>query len=210
MSGFAFVIDPPDTELAAMAQALAQTCDPHVLDHCERSYQFAAMFARLDGVVVDDEVLYIGTILHDVGLALRHRGPDQRFEVRGANEVRTILLGDGMARDRAENVWDVIALHASTAIAAHKSPETAYANRGISLDVRGGPSALPEADVRAVLDRFPRTDFAAAFASTLIDEVRANPATVRLSWMESIAAAHVPEYQRSDFLATLHASSGFV
>ena len=54
---------------------------------------------------------------------------------------------------RAEKVWDVIALHASTAIAGHKSTETRIANRGISVDVRGvGAEVLPADSVRAVLD----------------------------------------------------------
>jgi HD-GYP domain-containing protein (c-di-GMP phosphodiesterase class II) len=35
--------------------------------HCQRSYQFAAAFAKADGIELDVEVLYLGTVLHDVG-----------------------------------------------------------------------------------------------------------------------------------------------
>jgi hypothetical protein len=154
-------------------------------------------------------VLYIGTVLHDVGLSSRFPGPE-RFEMRGANAVRTMLRDAGMADARAESVWDVIALHASTAIAAHKSVETRIANRGISIDVRGaGADSLPAAAVRAVLDTWPRHDFPSAFSQTLIDEVCANPAAVRSSWMESIAVAHVPGFDAVDFLHTLHSSDHF-
>jgi hypothetical protein len=59
------------------------------------------------------------------------------FEVRGANVVRTMPLGHGMDRDWVANVWDGIAIHASSALARHKSPETRYSSHGISLDVRG-------------------------------------------------------------------------
>ena len=122
-----------------------------------------------------------------------------------------MLLETDMDPVRAENVWDVIALHASTAIAAHKSTETRVANRGVSIDVRGaGAEQLPPDAVRAVLDAWPRQDFAATFSQTLIDEVRSNPASVRSSWMESIAVAHVPGFEPVDFLLTLHSSHNFV
>jgi hypothetical protein len=203
-------ISPPDTALARQARDLAHaTCQPHVVAHCERSFQFAALLAAADEIDVDMEVLYIGTVLHDVGLATRYAGPD-RFEMRGANAARTMLLEADMDRARAENVWDVIALHASTAIATHKSPETRLANRGISIDVRGaGADRLSPHAVRAVLDTWPRHEFPSEFSRTLIDEVRTNPASVRSSWMESIAVAHVPGFEPADFLATLHSSADF-
>ena len=205
------LIAPPDTTLARHARDLVHDCcEPHIAAHCERSFQFAALIARTEGVELDMEVLYIGTLLHDVGLAARFVGPD-RFEMRGANAARTMLLEADMDRARAENVWDVIALHASTAIATHKSPETRLANRGISIDVRGaGADRLPPDAVRAVLNAWPRHEFPSAFSATLIDEVRANPAVIRSSWMECIAVAHVPGFEPADFLSTLHSSATFV
>jgi hypothetical protein len=193
------LIEPPPTNLAGSIEALLATCDSSVVAHSHRSYQFAAAFAAADGVDVDAEVLYLGTVLHDVGLAGTAAGPE-RFEVRGANLVRDLLHDHGIERDRAANVWDVIAMHASTPLARHKSTETRYANRGIAL--------APEF-VRAVLDRWPRHDFASRFEAVLAAEVRAHPDSVRMSWLESVAAAHVPGFVATDFLAGLRASSTF-
>ena len=203
-------ITPPDTALARQARDLVHDCcEPHIVAHSERSFQFAGLVARSEGVELDVEVLYIGTLLHDVGLATRFAGSD-RFEMRGANAARAMLLEADMDRIRAENVWDVIALHASTAIATHKSPETRLANRGISIDVRGtGAERLPSEAVRSVLDAWPRHEFPSAFTATLIDEVRTNPSSVRSSWMEGIAVAHVPGFEPADFLSTLHSSAAF-
>ena len=203
-------IAAPTTELARQAHDLLhECCVPQVAAHCERSFQFAGLVAAAEGVDIDLEVVYIGTLLHDVGLAQRFAGP-ARFEMRGANAARAMLGDAGMDPVRAEIVWDIIALHASTAIAAHKSNETRIANRGISIDVRGaGVDHLPPDALRAVLDAWPRQDFPSAFSQILIDEVRANPDAVRSSWMESIAAAHVPGFEPADFLATLHSSSHF-
>jgi len=204
------LVAPPDTPLAREAEALLDAeCDRELAGHCRRSYQFAALIARAEGVEVDEEVLYLGTLLHDLGLARRYDGRE-RFDVRGANVVRALLLDHGMERARAENVWDVIALHATSAMAQHKSPETRIANRGISVDVRGvGADVVPTDAVREVLDEWPRQDFPSAFTRLLIDEVRAHPDTVRFSWLESVAAAHVPGFEVADFLAVLRASGPF-
>jgi len=200
---------PPESEVAEHLGGLLEGCDPEVVAHSERSYQFAVAFAAADGVELDDEVLYLGTVLHDVGLSSTVNGTE-RFEVRGANAVRELLLEHGMSPERAANVWDVIAMHASTPLARHKSPETRYANQGIALDVRGsGQEALAPEFVRAVLDRWPRRYFPAAFESVLAAEVRANPGSVRMSWLESVAAAHIPDFVPTDFLAGLRASEGF-
>jgi len=154
-------------------------------------------------------VLYLGTVLHDVGLSPAAEG-SERFEVRGANLVRALLLEHGMDRARVANVWDCIAMHASTPLARHKSPETRYVNRGIALDVRGaGAETLDLAVVRAVLERWPRHDFPARFEAVLADEVRANPDSARMSWLESVASAHVPGFVPTDFLDALRASGGF-
>ena len=203
------LLQPPDTAIADHVGALLAGCDPVVVAHSERSYQFAAAFALADRADVDHEVLYLGTILHDVGLSPAAPGAE-RFEVRGANVVRELLLDNGMTHDRADNVWDVIAMHASTPLARNKSTETRYANRGIALDVRASEvDVLPPKFVREVLDRWPRRGFPAAFEAVLVAEVRAHPDSTRMSWLESIAAAHVPGFRPTDFLAVLHSSEGF-
>jgi hypothetical protein len=203
------LVEPPATVLGAEARRLLDQCPQVVIAHSERSYQFAAAFAAVDGVELDGEVLYLGTVLHDVGLSPAAAG-SERFEVRGANVVRALLLDHDMERDRADNVWDCIAMHASTPLARHKSAETRYANRGIALDVRGsGADALAPSFVRAVLDRWPRHAFPAGFEAVLADEVRANPDSVRMSWLESVASLHVPGFVPTDFLAGLRATTDF-
>jgi HD superfamily phosphodiesterase len=203
------LIEPPQTPLADLIERLSAATAPALVAHSHRSYQFAAMAARTDGVDLDNEALYLGVVLHDVGLAELFDG-DERFEVRGANGVRSALLSLGFEKSRAELVWDIVALHATAGIARHKSPETRYANRGIAIDVRGvGADALDPVDVREVLDRWPRATFSTDFEALLASEVQRHPETVRFSWLESVAAEHVPGFQAHSFLDALHASSSF-
>lgn len=205
----ALPVEPPSGEIVLAARALLHgACPRHVVDHCERSYQFAALIARAEGVAVDDEVLYVGTLLHDIALSERFAGPE-RFEPRGANVARRFALDQGMSQPRAEAVWDIVALHASTALARNKSREVAIANRGISFDIRGVGVELPRGDVLAVLGALPREGFPQSFHRTLVDEVRTNVASVRGSWMESIATREVAGYVPWDFTAGLFASAAF-
>ena len=167
------------------------------------------LLTHVDAIDVDAEVLYLGVIMHDLGLASGFQS-SARFDVGGANAARDWLLERGMEARRAEVVWDIVALHASSAIARHKSPETAVANAGISIDVRGaGFERLPVDEVRRVLDDFPRAGFPEAFHRTIVDEVRRNPDATRLSWLEGVAVRHVDGYHAADFEAGLLGSSGF-
>jgi hypothetical protein len=202
--------EPPDTGTASSASSLLRAdCDPFLVAHCERSLLFARLLAERDGCDLDVEVLHVGVLLHDMGLSSRHQGPE-RFEVRGANRAREMLADPAWTPERVGNVWDVIALHTSREIAHHKSPETDYANQGISLDIRGrAPDGLDPDDVRAVLDRWPRATFPGAMSDALIAEVRARPDSTRSTWMEHVAATHVDGFEHPDFIAALRATTDF-
>lgn len=204
-------VDLPDSDaVRAAGRLVREVCDEFLVGHCERSFRFAAMLAGRDGCAVDDEALYVGVLLHDLGLSAAYDGPE-RFEVRGANAARELLHDLGWTRERVETVWDVIALHTSREIARHKSPEADYANRGISLDIRARPPAdLDPGAVRAVLDEFPRATFPASMSDALIAEVRAHPATTRSTWLEHVAVAHVDGFAPPDFVGDLRATTDFV
>lgn len=203
--------DLPSTDATAEAgRLLRESCDGFLVAHCERSARFAALLAARDGAGLDHEAMYVGVLLHDLGLSPRFDGPE-RFEVRGANATRELLHDLGWERARVETVWDVVALHTSREIARHKSPEADYANRGISLDIRARPPAdLDAGIVRAVLDEWPRATFPAAMSDALIAEVRARPNAVRSTWLEHVAVEHVDGFTPPDFIGDLRATTDFV
>ena len=60
----------------------------------------------------DEEVLYHGCTLHDLGLTGRFEG-DLRFEIQEAEAAKTFLEQQGYAKSKAEIVWDGIAMRAS-------------------------------------------------------------------------------------------------
>ncbi len=145
----------PQTELADAALRWTRAIEPEYLfNHSVRSYLFARVYGtRFE---YDDELLFLATLLHDVGLTPEGDG-DQRFEVEGADAAVRFLHGHGLSEERAEIVWDAIALHTSIGIANRKRPEVALANAGIGIDVSArGADKLPPGFAEAVFEAYPR------------------------------------------------------
>lgn len=135
------------------------------------------------GLAVDEELAYVAAVLHDLGLTDRHGG-ERRFEVDGAEAARAWALSRGMSADDTQRVWDAIALHTSSGIAQHRSPECALVHWGAGIDVLGlGADRLPPAVIVEVNGAFPRDGFADGLADLLEAAARRSPAAYALTWL---------------------------
>ena len=134
----------PETEVAERAYRFAERHEPgFVFAHSVRSYLYARALAGRRRY--DDELVFLGCILHDLGISERGNG-DQRFEVDGADLAAEFLREQGVDEDRVQVVWDAVALHTSDGIAGRKGPEVALSQIGIAADILGrGREALPAA-----------------------------------------------------------------
>jgi hypothetical protein len=166
----------PDTELAHAALEWARGIEPeYLLNHSVRSYLFGRAVAR-DGIDYDDELLFLATVLHDVGLT-PDGGGAQRFEVDGADAAVRFLAGRGLSDERAEIVWDAIALHTSIGIANRKRAEVALAYAGIGIDVsKRGAEQLPPGFAESVFEVYPRLGCKRELHEAVIQVSHANPA----------------------------------
>jgi hypothetical protein len=193
-------VAPPDTRLCREATELVREASSELLfNHCLRSWHFAALLAERHAVAHDAEVLYLGTIMHDIGLVHGLHEP-VRFEVTGANHAREELTRRGLEAERAAIVWDLVALHTSVGIAEHAGPEVALAHMGISVDVVGrwAQDIAPE-EVDAVLALAPRTGFDDGFLPLVAEHVAANPHVSLFNWMDDIGRVHCPGHVSPDF-----------
>jgi hypothetical protein len=191
---------PPDTRLCEEATELVRAAGPeHLVNHCLRSWAYAAVLADRNGVAHDAEVLYLGTIMHDLGLVHGLHRP-VRFEVTGADHARTELTARGLDAARADVVWDLIALHTSVGIAEHAGPEVALAHMGISVDVVGRwAEEVPPEDVAAILALAPRAGFDEDFLPLIAEHVAAHPHVALFNWMDDIGRALCPGHASPDF-----------
>ncbi|MGW5055276.1 HD domain-containing protein [Actinokineospora sp. NPDC004072] len=162
----------PDTELARGAWEFVRATHPEYLfNHAVRTFVYAREIGR--GAQVDLEVLFLGCVLHDVGLTL---STGQRFEVDGADEARRFLRERGVDEAVAEVVWQAIALHTSVGIAGRMRPEVALVQAGSGADVLGVNGIPPQlrADTERVL---PWLDLSTAITEAVVARARADART---------------------------------
>src|SRR5690242_6410440 len=104
-------ITAPDTPIVRQAEELVRAVSSDTLfNHVMRCYWFGELFAQQEGRKVDSELMFLSAVLHDLGLTDHAPGP-HRFEIEGAGAARTFLIERGVSEDRAQKVWDNIALH---------------------------------------------------------------------------------------------------
>ena len=96
----------PRTHATVAAVEFVETHEaPYLVNHSIRSYFYAARFGALGGLAAgadyDDELLFLGTVLHDIGLTEIANGT-QRFEVDGADAAAAFARKQGLGDAAAE------------------------------------------------------------------------------------------------------------
>ena len=168
----------PDSDLARKAAALAEQAHSEVLlNHVHRTWWFAEFLGQQREMKYDRELVYIASLLHDLGLSASHAA-DKRFEVDGADAASRFLAANDFPKSKAEIVWDAIALHALPDIADRRQPEVALVHFGAHVDVMGlrmeeiTPSLIDD-----TLALYPRIGMKAAFTEALAEVARKKPHT---------------------------------
>ena len=169
----------PRTALAVDAMRFTRdSTQAAIFNHSMRTYLYARFLGEAQGRQpdrdYDDELLFLGCVLHDVGLSERGNG-DQQFELDGADLAAEWLTERGVAPDRVEVVWDAIALHLSFEIASRKRPEIALVSAGAGYDL--GPSGhdLPAGYAERVHAVLPRLHAAAVLRDAVVGQALEKP-----------------------------------
>jgi HD domain len=189
----------PDTRLARAATEWGEeVCPPLLLDHGRRGFLFADAIARHRGWKPDREVLYLGCLLHDLGLAPRFdRGGE--FERDGADAAVDFLSKRGLSGARLRLLREVIELHDAVHQAHRATLETRLGHFGIGLDVIGyRREDVHPKTLQAIVRAWPRGAFRNEFPATLLDQARRKPGShiarmVRLGLRARIEQAPLPD-----------------
>lgn len=149
----------PDSEIARKVTKLVNEVSPNFLvNHSLRTYLFGAALGLRDGLKFDREVLYLGSVMHDLGLTT-HCNSSQPFELAGAQCARDFLIESQYDAERADLVHEAIALHTSFGLAARNEPEIVLVQLGSSLDMVGlRLEDLASSTIREILTLYPRLD----------------------------------------------------
>jgi hypothetical protein len=153
----------PDTTIARAAEALCREVSPAWLfEHSLRGYLWARFLAARDELTYDDELLYVGCVLHDLGLTERygHVTDGACFTLASARGACELAAAHGWDDARQYALADAIALHLNVSVAQSNGIEAHLLHEGVVLDVIGARAReLPVATIESVLARHPRLGF---------------------------------------------------
>jgi hypothetical protein len=163
-----------------------------------RTFLFGSLAGRAMGQKFDEEILYLASVLHDLGLTERFEG-DSPFEIQGAEAAKHFLAEHAYAAHKIGIVWDGIAMHAS-AIGQYKQPEIALVGEGAGADVvEPDFSHIRKSDVDEIVKAFPRLQFKNEFLKTCADIVRKHPRSGSSSFMRDVRERYVPDFHPVNF-----------
>lgn len=192
-----------DTPLVAQAIDFARShSEPYLFNHAVRSWLFAVRLGQLQGINHDAEVVAIGTLLHDLGLTNSFQGP-KRFEIEGADAVRTFAREQGLDDRRLQLIWDSVALNSTPSIGLYKEAEVALCTAGIGVEFGFQYDQIPAKEMESILAEFPRLEMKQSFADSVCRIVKTKPETTYDNFAGDFGERFVPGYKRPstvDFL----------
>ena len=169
----------PDSAAAAAAERLARAeSSPMLYGHALRSYFFAALLAARDRIDYDQELLYVGCVLHDLGLTPRFADPIRPFEHVSADTCAELAERHDWALPRRYRLHRAVVLHMAPTLPPAEEAEVLLLEAGVACDVTGARSR--EVSGRAIdelLARYPRVGFKREFTQLLRSEAARKPQT---------------------------------
>jgi len=183
----------PQTSAGAAALAVAtRFYSSAMLNHCIRSYLWAAMYGAAHDIAFDDELLYVSAMLHDIGLTDAFDSYRLPFEEAGGDLAWVFGVAAGWPADRAARATEIIVLHMRDDVSSTADPESHLLQVATSWDVAGRrPEEFP-ANLRAeILSRYPRRSFGQEFLAYFEDQAKRKPGCAAAASVANDAAGRI-------------------
>ncbi|GAA1611418.1 HD domain-containing protein [Kribbella sancticallisti] len=149
---------------------------PALLNHCLRSYYFAAGAGMQRGLAFDDDLLYVAALLHDVGLTEPFDSHLVPFEEAGGHVAWVFAAGLNWPLGRRERVHEVIVRHMGDAVDPQHDTESHLLETATALDIGGSNMALwPQSFLADVVREYPRLGLADEFGVSFEEQADRKP-----------------------------------
>jgi hypothetical protein len=170
------LLPTPSPATTAAREVVVRYSSAALVNHCERSYLWSASLGELSGIPYDAELLYVASMLHDLGLATAFDNHLAPFEDAGGDVGWVFGAGAGWPVERRERVKDIIVRHMWPDVDPALDAEGHLLWAGTGLDISGRDVDRWPAHFRAdVLRRYPRLTLAAEFTAAFEDQARRKP-----------------------------------
>ncbi len=169
----------PDSTVARAALEVTEAySSPALVNHCVRSYLWSASFGVLNDLAFDAELLYVASMLHDLGLVKEFDSHTIPFEEAGGHVAWVFGAGAGWPEERRLRASQIVVRHMWDEVDPALDPEGFLLELGTGLDISGrSPDKWP-AELRAqVVAQYPRLGLAEEFVFCFADQAARKPAT---------------------------------
>ena len=170
------LLPAPTAATTAAREVVVRYGSAALVNHCERAYLWSASLGQLKGIAYDAELLYVASMLHDLGLVAAFDNHLAPFEDAGGDVGWVFGAGAGWPARRRDRVKEIIVRHMWQEVDPALDAEGHLLAAGTGLDIVGRDVDTWPADVRAeVLERHPRLTLAPEFAAAFEDQARRKP-----------------------------------
>lgn len=170
----------PDSPTATRAAELCAQLSPVWLaHHCARTYLYGSLLALRKGQSYDEELFYVASMLHDLGLTPTHWGKDPTahcFAVEGARAAKAFAHQEQWDEQRQDALAEAICLHLNVTVGLEHGAEAHLLQAGASCDVIGASYRAISSKARAlVLELYPRLGFKRELGSCMREQIATRP-----------------------------------
>jgi hypothetical protein len=167
----------PATDTADRARWVVTTfASPALANHSLRAYLWAAAYGDAHGIAYDAELLYVSSMLHDIGLVASFDSHAVPFEHAGGDVARVFAAGAGWAPERGIRVAEVIERHMWDEVDPAFDPEGYLLEVSTGFDISGRNASSWPQDLRAeVVAAYPRLGIGPEFTACFSAEAARKP-----------------------------------
>jgi hypothetical protein len=167
---------PDGAASRAATEVAAAYCSPALLNHCVRSYVWAAALATREHIAFDPELLHVAAMLHDIALVDVFDAHAVPFEEAGGHVAWVFGAGAGWPVARRVRVAEVIVRHMWDEVDVESDAEGYLLEVATGLDISGrGAERWPAGLRREVLARWPRLGLQKEFLACFQEQARRKP-----------------------------------
>jgi HD domain len=166
---------PANTVLTRAARdRAAELLTVPLLNHSFRTYRFGRALGEVEGVDVDEELLYAAAMLHDTGLVAPPADAD--FTLASSRFARDVAAQVGLSTAATETLETAITMHHSPGVTPDAGPEAYLLSAGAAVDVIGFRAwDLPDGTLADAVALYPRHDFKQVFTAAFRQEAARVP-----------------------------------
>jgi hypothetical protein len=171
----------PDSALCVAAgQLLGSVSETWLVNHCLRTFLWATILGKKDHRTYDEELLFLASALHDLGLtdagAKLSTTRAECFAVEGAFAAEGFLAQHGVDDKRRGLIAEAISLHLNVRVPRKHGVEAHLLHEGAALDVIGARhNEIAKMTCDGVLHLHPRMEMTGGIVAQMKQQSTKRP-----------------------------------